>query len=659
MITGCLLAASTLLAASGPAPLCEPQPALHTTIEDADSVSDYSSMVVPSDGLPVIAHFDFTTAALKVAKCGSADCSTGTTVTAVDDPDNVVGFFPSIAVGSDGLPVISYLDATAGSLKVAKCGNPACTDGNTIAVVDEQADHRVGIYASLAIGADGLPVISYHAEAPTGLQLRVAKCGNPGCTAANVITTVDGPPNSVGILTAIAVGPDGLPVISYQDMASDAIKVAKCGNPSCSAGNTLTTVDDEVNPLFAGDIAIGSDGLPVLSYYEFDKAIEAGALKVAKCGNAACTAGNGIVTVDHPLNTVGAESSMVIDSEGRPVISHIDATANALKVARCGDGACSAGNVLTTVDNPVNAVGWRSSLALGLDGRPVISHSDTTSLKLKVSKCLDSACRRCPIPGDFNGDASSDLVWRHDGSGEIAVWLMDSLFLVRGSLTFPEAVADGRWKIVGTSDFDRDGMADFLWRHADSGQNAVWFMDGVNLAGGTFTSPAALEDVNWQAVGTGDFNLDGHPDILWRHATAGQNALWFMNGTSLAGGTFTTPSALVDLDWKVAGVGDFDQDRHPDILWHHQTSGQIVLWYMNGPTMTSGTFTTPPALADVGWKIAAVGLYDEGQQPDIVWRHQASGEIVVWLMDNATLTTGAYTDPSALEDLGWRLVGPR
>ena len=48
------------------------------------------------------------------------------TLTTVDDPANHVGKHISIAIGADGLPVISYYDFTARALKVIKCFKPAC-----------------------------------------------------------------------------------------------------------------------------------------------------------------------------------------------------------------------------------------------------------------------------------------------------------------------------------------------------------------------------------------------------------------------------------------------------------------------------------------------------------------------------------------------------
>jgi hypothetical protein len=261
--------------------------------------------------------------------------------------------------------------------------------------------------------------------------------------------------------------------------------------------------------------------------------------------------------------------------------------------------------------------------------------------------------------GDFNGDLKPDLVWRQDVAGQNVVWFMNGVDLVSGTFTNPPVLADPRWKIVGTNDFNGDGQMDLLWRHAASGENVLWFLNGVDLVSGTFTNPAALQDVRWQMVGTGDFNLDARPDILWRHDSSGENVVWFMFGSLLTSGTFTTPDALEDVRWKMAGVADFDRDGRQDILWHHTHSGEAVLWYMNGTVLRSGTFTDPPGLPDVGWRMAAVGDYNADQKPDIVWRHQVSGQNVVWFMDDNVLISGTFTNPSTFPDVNWKLVGPR
>ncbi|GAI49825.1 unnamed protein product, partial [marine sediment metagenome] len=54
-----------------------------------------------------------------VAKCNSADCTSVSTITV--DSGGDVGEYTSIAIGTDGYPVISYHDNNLEALKVAKC----------------------------------------------------------------------------------------------------------------------------------------------------------------------------------------------------------------------------------------------------------------------------------------------------------------------------------------------------------------------------------------------------------------------------------------------------------------------------------------------------------------------------------------------------------
>ena len=55
-----------------------------------------------------------------------ADLECGTATPHPVDSGGVVGTDTSIAVGADGLPVISYYDLTAKDLKVAHCSNVFC-----------------------------------------------------------------------------------------------------------------------------------------------------------------------------------------------------------------------------------------------------------------------------------------------------------------------------------------------------------------------------------------------------------------------------------------------------------------------------------------------------------------------------------------------------
>ena len=84
-----------------------------------------TSIAIGADGLPVISHREATNRDLKVAACDTPACTSATLSTVVDD-DAIVGWFTSIAVGAHGVPIISYGDATNGNLKVAACGHHTC-----------------------------------------------------------------------------------------------------------------------------------------------------------------------------------------------------------------------------------------------------------------------------------------------------------------------------------------------------------------------------------------------------------------------------------------------------------------------------------------------------------------------------------------------------
>jgi hypothetical protein len=260
---------------------------------------------------------------------------------------------------------------------------------------------------------------------------------------------------------------------------------------------------------------------------------------------------------------------------------------------------------------------------------------------------------------DFNADGRTDILWRQQVSGEIVTWLMNGVTLASGTFTTPPVFADVEWKIAGANDFNQDEQGDIFWQHEGTGALVVWLMNGTVVTSGTFTNPASVGDTSWKVRATGDFDGDGKPDLVWRHQGSGQIVMWFMDGLNLSLGTFTTPSTLADLGWQIVASGDFNQDARADILWQHGGSGEIAIWYMNGATLVTGTLTTPSALPDTGWKIVGSGDFNLDTKPDILWRHATSGQIVVWYMDNATLVSGTFTDPPALADMSWQIVGPR
>jgi len=87
-------------------------------------------------------------------------------------------------------------------------------------------------------------------------------------------------------------------------------------------------------------------------------------------------------------------------------------------------------------------------------------------------------------------------------------------------------------------------------------------------------------------VGTGDFNVDGHPDLVWQNESTRQVALWYMGGTQ--GNVYSGFGWLGDVGaagvpgWSVVGTADFNSDGHLDVVWQNDMSRQVVVWYMGG-----------------------------------------------------------------------------
>jgi hypothetical protein len=255
------------------------------------------------------------------------------------------------------------------------------------------------------------------------------------------------------------------------------------------------------------------------------------------------------------------------------------------------------------------------------------------------------------LKNDFNRDGKVDILWRYNGPGGYnCVWFMNGT-AVLGGVNLPP-VADSNWQIGGTGDFNGDGNVDILWRYyGPGGYNCVWFTDGTTITGGA--NLPAVSDLNWQIGGTGDFNGDGNLDILWRYyGPGGNNCVWFLNGTSVTGGA--NLPAVDDSSWTIAGTGDFNGDTKVDILWRYiGTGGSNCVWFMNGTTITGGA--NLPAISDLNWRIAGTGDFNGDTKVDIIWRYYGPGGYsCVWFMNGTTITGGA--DLPAISDLNWRIV---
>ena len=62
------------------------------------------------------------------------------------------------------------------------------------------------------------------------------------------------------------------------------------------------------------------------------------------------------------------------------------------------------------------------------------------------------------------------------------------------------SITDPNWQIVGTGDFNGNGSTDILWRNPVTGVDSVWLMNGTALSSIVDIQPS-ITDPNWQIVG--------------------------------------------------------------------------------------------------------------------------------------------------------------
>jgi hypothetical protein len=217
------------------------------------------------------------------------------------------------------------------------------------------------------------------------------------------------------------------------------------------------------------------------------------------------------------------------------------------------------------------------------------------------------------------------------------------------------------WSIAATGDLNRDGRTDVLWQNDTTQQVTVWYMGGPG--GNTMTSFAWVAmsgTAGWRLASVADINRDGVLDILWQHNSTAQLIVWYMGG---AGGAAMTGWNWISSGgvpgWRLAGTGDFNGDGTPDLVLQNTTTSQVTVWYMGGAggvSMTAWNWLVNPGPA--GWTLAAVMDSDRDGKPDVVWQNNATQQATVWrLGGTGGATLLGYQWIAMSGTAGWRFVG--
>jgi hypothetical protein len=386
-----------------PLPALPAPPPGQATNNIAYPASALGSTAVGADGLPIFSHTGARVVgdtrdsrSVFVTHCDDAACATATTTEVDrDTPSIAAGLEPSIAIGRDGRPIITYLGRDRVQ-RVAHCADRACTTATTATIPDPARPITGG---QISIGSDGLATIAYWAQVGAGeVVLKVAHCLTVACPSLTVATidtlgpadliapvglaSVTSPAGYTYIATAVFASPGAPPT------AQGMVKVTTCFNPTCTSRTTQPVdwqLPGEKGSLHIS-IAVGRDNRPVLGYTPH------GDLRFAQCVNILCT---GVTT--RLLDTMGQGSgtAIAVGGDGLPAIAYEPDPGDGpgIKFAHCTDPACRNASIVAVLE------GEFASIAIGTDGLPVIGYNPRYRDGLGLLRCRDVLCSGGPFPG--------------------------------------------------------------------------------------------------------------------------------------------------------------------------------------------------------------------------------------------------------------------
>lgn len=206
-------------------------------------------------------------------------------------------------------------------------------------------------------------------------------------------------------------------------------------------------------------------------------------------------------------------------------------------------------------------------------------------------------------------------------------------------------------------DINGDGLADLIWQHATTGSIAAWYVNGYNVTGAAPFSTDRVADLGWRIAGAGDINGDGPTDLVWQHDVSGRLAVWYLSGVQVISTAPLSIDRVTDTDWKIRAVGDTNGDGFADLIWQHRTNGGLAVWLMRAAQVVQTQYLSIDRMTDSNWHVVAAGDVDRDGRADLFWQHQTSGMLGLWLLDGARVVFTTRLSVESVPDTAWKLRG--
>jgi hypothetical protein len=232
------------------------------------------------------------------------------------------------------------------------------------------------------------------------------------------------------------------------------------------------------------------------------------------------------------------------------------------------------------------ASGWGSIIANQFASLVAASGSTSPTVSFATLPALQATTPipgSTHVPGDFNGDGISDLLWFNPTTSQVGYWTM--------SATVPTSSSGGGVTRTGLSsysvtpgyfvgavgDFNGSGYADLVFTSAN---RDLWLWTN-NHQGGWTSSRIGTTDYpsQWQLIGAGDVNGSGHDALLWLDPSGCKFGYWTMNGATVTG----YQTINIACGYYPVSIGYFTASNRLSIVWT-SAANDLYIWDSTGST---------------------------------------------------------------------------
>jgi hypothetical protein len=224
-----------------------------------------------------------------------------------------------------------------------------------------------------------------------------------------------------------------------------------------------------------------------------------------------------------------------------------------------------------------------------------------------------------PAVGNVAGSGAADVV-ALDGTRVVAYVNSGNFDLGRPIDT--RANFSGMNRILAVGDWDRDGHGDVITRQTSGGALVLWRGDGKGHLSQVKTIGSGFGNVS-RLTAVGDLTGDGYPDLIGQPS---KGVLRVYPGKGVKGFKASYPVYGVMKGGSPVGVGRWDGDGAPDILVRHR--GSLKLLHGNGPGGFHSLTRQSADLSGYDWVIGVSDLQLTGH-PDLIVRGKSSGRLYV------------------------------